>query len=527
MGIVVILGAIIIRVIQQIYFFNTRNDMTYQVLGMQHLLEGNGISFASLNSSDISSVIYHPLNKWPPGYSILLVPFYLLCGKNYILAALMLGITCSALLIFVTRGILRLSGVPYHLINLFTCITGFFSYYFYTIPCTDAAGVSFLITALYFALRILKSKMALKSNVLLLCLSLVTAGFIKYLFIPAIVVIPAFLLAKGYLTKTGYLKKAGLISFIFLIAVFGSYFVWQKTGTGEIGYIREAQRGFYPENLKAAFPFITGAVTRPDTITKVFPETANTGKDIFIVFQVLTLVFFVPLAAALTTSLIKNSRKKVPVSENFISLSFLISLALIVLLVYLSLRVGKENFEFGKWTYIQEPRYYGAIIIFIHLGFFIFYSQQQPLPSRIRVWMFGLVLLLMTPEIMRGITFTAGRIVKCGVETFGWQQELGFQKKADAIITKIKGQQPENIIVLAGTSDWMVLRIALYSHLPAFTNADLLLKPDEIKSSKPAILLAIIADDKKELYKSFISLKSVKEEGEGNGFRFYSLPVNP
>jgi hypothetical protein len=526
-GVFIVLLAIIARIIQQVYFFNTRSDMTWQVLGMQHLLEGHGISRAVPNPADIAEIIYQPLNQWPPGFSLLLAPFYLLFGKNYIAAALALGVVFSLLLIFITRAILKQTGVPYHFINLFTLVTGFFNYYFYTIPCTDAVGISFLITAIYFALRILKSEVGLIKNVFLLCLLLIASGFIKYLFIPALFLIPAIIFFNGMMNKISYLKKAGLFSFISLVIVFGSFFVWQQTGSGTIGYIREAKRGFYPENLQALFPFVTGAFIRPETITQALPGKEGVLKNLFLASQLLTVLCFIGLSFLFLKSFLRNNLKNLSAADNFAWLSFAVSAAVILLLVYLSVRVGKESFDFGKWTYVQEPRYYGAIIIFIHLAVFILYAQQKRMSPTKKIAIASLLFIFWIPELTRGVTFTANRVIKAGKETYGWQQELGYQKKADIIVQKIKTQYPENKIILAGTSDWMVLRVSLYSHLPAFTNTDLLLEPLEIKSTKPAILLAMIAEDKKNIYKSFISLAAAKEEDAADGFVFYSLPVNP
>lgn len=527
MGPAVILIAIAVKIIQQIYFFNTRSDMTYQVLGMHHLLEGHGISLASLSIADISSVNYNPLNQWPPGFSLLLTPFYLLCGKNYIAAALTLGIACAILLIFVTRGILKLCSVPYHLVNLFTLATGFFSYYFYTIPCTDAAGISFLLTAFYFALKILKKEKTGKSDLLLLCLSLILSGFIKYLFVPVVFVIPVFLFVKGLMNKASPLKRAGLYSFMVLLLVFGAFFLWQKTATGTTGYIKEVQRGFYPENLEASFPFVPGAFIRPDSLLALLGQESAAWKITFEILQVITLVLFVTAALLLLKWFLKNRLKNISTAGDFAFLSFKVSAIIVLLLVFLSLRVGKETFDFGKWTYVQEPRYYGTIIVFIHLAVFIFYVQKKIWSSSKRTLLLGLFLLLWLPEVVRGLYFTANRVAKLGKETYGWQQELGFQKAADAVIRRIELQQPGKTIVLAGNSDWMILRVSLFSHLAAFTNTDMLLKPEEIKSSKPAILLTMIAEDKKDIYKSFISLNGVKEEGSTNGFLFYSFPVIP
>lgn len=104
-SVIILLAVIASRIIQQIYFFNTRSDMSYQILGAQHLLNGNGLSQALINSSDLSQTHFIPLNQWPPGFSLLFILFYLLMGKNYILAAITISIVFSIILIFICRAI--------------------------------------------------------------------------------------------------------------------------------------------------------------------------------------------------------------------------------------------------------------------------------------------------------------------------------------------------------------------------------------------------------------------------------------
>ena len=195
-GYFIVFLVIVCRALQLIYLFNSRNDMTFQILGAQYLLDGHGLSAAEISLADISETIYHPLNQWPPGFSILFIPFYLAFGKDYILAALAIGIVFAILLIFAGRAILKVLGVPSHLINLFTLLSGFFGYYFYTKPCTDAEGITFFVIAIYYTLLLLKGKGNTVWNLLLVIFCLLFSGFIKYLYIPVTFVIPVFLFYK-------------------------------------------------------------------------------------------------------------------------------------------------------------------------------------------------------------------------------------------------------------------------------------------------------------------------------------------
>ena len=140
---VVLIGAMLARMIQLVYFFNIRLDASYQNIATKNLVAGHGISLDKVLPSDLSQTIYEPLINWPPGYSLLLAPFYILFGGDYISAGLTLGIIGALVLIIATRGILRLLDVPQWGINLYTLLAGFYIYYFYLIASSDAITISF------------------------------------------------------------------------------------------------------------------------------------------------------------------------------------------------------------------------------------------------------------------------------------------------------------------------------------------------------------------------------------------------
>ena len=78
----IIVFSILGRIIQLIFFFNLRLDASHQVIATRNFLKGAGISMAKAYANDLSVVVYEPLINWPPGYSILLAPVYLLSKRQ-------------------------------------------------------------------------------------------------------------------------------------------------------------------------------------------------------------------------------------------------------------------------------------------------------------------------------------------------------------------------------------------------------------------------------------------------------------
>src|SRR5215203_5982614 len=89
-GWITIVVAIGVRGIQLLYFFNIRSDASFQFLATQNLVKGHGLSIGRVNASDLASVDYVHLVQWPPGFSILAAPFYVLFNNNYIIAGFVL-----------------------------------------------------------------------------------------------------------------------------------------------------------------------------------------------------------------------------------------------------------------------------------------------------------------------------------------------------------------------------------------------------------------------------------------------------
>ncbi|HWR32103.1 MAG TPA: hypothetical protein VN451_01145, partial [Chitinophagaceae bacterium] len=147
-SVLIILLVIVARIIQLTFFYNMNVDGMYQVLAMQNFVDGHGISISHVQPADLSTIVYQPLINWPPGYSLLLSPFYVLFNHNAIAAGLIFEILAATMLIFTCRKILQLFETPLYLINLFTLLTGFFIYPFYFICSSDSGTITIFAVAI-------------------------------------------------------------------------------------------------------------------------------------------------------------------------------------------------------------------------------------------------------------------------------------------------------------------------------------------------------------------------------------------
>jgi len=316
-SITIITLAIVVRVIQIIFFYNIRVDCMYQVMAMQNFVDGHGISNAKVLPGDLATVLYEPLIKWPPGYSLLLAPFYILFNHDYIAAGLFLEIAAAIVLIFTCRNILKKLNTPLYLVNLFTLLTGFFIYFFYFINSSDAVAVTFFMLAIYFTIRLLKKEAFSLRLTIAVSICLFFCGLIKYLFIPVVFVIPAFLFLKGIADKNKNIKKTALISFTLLLITLGGVLAWQKMTGGAATYISEPTRGFFPENLKLAYPAIAASFVDPYSISLVFPPGSSIINIIFRIMQCLHFALLFVALAFVLKRIGKKGFRVITVTDSF------------------------------------------------------------------------------------------------------------------------------------------------------------------------------------------------------------------
>ena len=526
--IAIILLVILSRALQLIYYYNIYVDASYQVMGTQSLLYGHGVSTPNVLANNLSATIYTPLINWPPGYSFLFTPFFYLFNYNYIAAGITIDILSAITLIFICRGILKVLEVPLYLRNLFTLLTGFFIYYFYFNACSDAIGITFILIAVYFTLILIKYKKNIAKNSLCLTFFLFLAALLKYLFMPVIFVVPLFLFLKGRSDGDKKVRNAGLFSFFAITILLCSLLIYQKTVGGSATYISATERGFFPENLLETYPTFPASFLKPDTISLLSTNEPRTKGFIYKLYQVIYVVFLITTILLFCKQLFKQGFKKLTLTQSFYYLIFLLSLAVIILLIVLSLRVGKEEiFSWYLWTYVEDGRYYGLPNVLMHLAIIVIYHNHTNSSRKFLKHAPCFFLLLMIPEMLRGLYFDINRIRNYKKEEYSWQYDNRFQKYASSIINNEKRMNPGKKIIVTGTSYNMNHRVVINSHVPPLTDVQKINSLSTINTKTPVILLAMIQKDSLAAYQPFTIQKNVKTVGNFEGFTFYTAYVTP
>lgn len=527
-GLVVLLLAMAGRVLQVLFFFNIRSDRSFQLLATDSLLDGQGISTAHVLAHDLSTALYAPLIKWPPGYSLLVAPFYGLFGRDYIAAALTLDLLSALAFIFLSRAIVKSLELSRYLVNGLTLTAGLFIYAFYFISSSDAIAITFFLAGLYPALLLLKRGGGEVRYGLWIGTALLACALFKYVFLLAVFVVPLFLIVKGWWDKETAFKRGGYVSLTLLVLGLGVLFLYQKSLGTKGEYISDAASGFFPENLLSAYPFLSASFIKPDTVGKLMSHEWKDESFMAGVFQVLHLLMLFVVIVVVVRMMLRQGVQKVPITESFFYLCFFTSLAVVGLLALMSLRYGKAQELPGMWwTYIQEPRYYGLPNVLIHLSVFVLYQYSRIKSSKVLKYTAGILLLVLFVEVVRGGLFVGNRLVNLGREEYSWQYEDRFQKEAAAVIVQAKKEHGVNKAVVTSPSYYYANRVALYSHTPILQDVGNVNDMSKLAAKEPVLLLIMLHQNDLPQFRSFLAQYGKGPAGNFEDYLFYTLYVTP
>jgi hypothetical protein len=519
--------AVLSRIIQLLFFYNIHFDPSYQVIATENLLTGHGITITKAAVDNLSTPVYEPLIMWPPGYTLLLTPFYVLFGHNYMLAGITLDILFALILLFSCRAILKTLNTELWLINLFTLFTAFFIYFFYFMASSDAIAISLFAAALLYSLKIIKTKHAPLQQVILIAVCLGLCALLKYLYIPVALVIPAYLVFTGIINKEKAIQKAGYIGFSFVLFIAAVTLIYQKSISGSATYISATGRGFYPEHLLESYPFIPASFFNPASATSL---TGNAATESFLLtaFKIVHLLFLLVITFFFIRHWRQKGLRNLTMGSNFFYIAFVLSVSITLLLAVLSVRVEKEQILPGYlWTYVQEPRYYGLITVLLHLSLFVlyqYYTDTQKSPLKYLLLFFFLLLL---PEFFRGLIFTGKRVLHFNTEEYSWQWENRFQHYADSIIQERNTTAPVSNVVVAGPTYYLNNRVSIWSNAAALHDATQLNRLSSLKTMDSVLLLAIIDSTQFQQFQPFLADSTKELAGQFDRFYFYTVYVRP
>jgi hypothetical protein len=339
---------------------------------VDNLLSGNGLSFTTANPNDLSSILYQPMNEWPPLVAYL-VSFAKAITGSGTAADLLLMSMGMLLLLLILRSIFQLMQIGAKTQVLLWILIAANPDPFAHLGISDLYSALFMLWGVLFSLRFLQMPYATKAQIFIASIFFFLPAAFRYQYYPLIFIFPLFLLFTGWWKQQKHLYQIGWLSLsiVFCLLSFQVAMLYQETGSA--AYIAD-EKGFYPQNLQWAYPFLLKSFLN---ISYIENKLLLIGKWTLIPYYLSSFTFsiillgycFVRLARKLQSHLwnFEEERSSLLVSKLFL---LSVTFTILTLLVFLSVLYSPQMNYGSVFTYLREDRYFivCSLLLVVYFG---------------------------------------------------------------------------------------------------------------------------------------------------------------
>jgi hypothetical protein len=517
-----ILLACLGRVLHLLMTFGFGPDKSFQLQAAKNFYLGHGISIYEAGKVDISQVLYQPLVKWPPAYSILAAPFNALGENNFLSGIIIIDVIACILFVVAARKLFLLLDAPLWQTNLYTLVNGFAFFHFAIGASTDLLCLAFFLAGIYYSLKLLKQPAIGKRSTVPAVLFLWLSGFTRFLAAPIALLIPVYLFLQAKRKDDQLLARRAARMCLAIVLLFILQFLLQKLLGGASIYLHPVEKGFFPSHLLEIAPFIYEAAGNLEPLAiwadrySILPFA--TAQKIVVVLH---LVLIVVIGVISLWWMIRRKFLASSFSDHFIFLAAILSVATLLILGYLSLTNGKIGGENGGWTYVSELRYYASPIFFIQLC--IFSASLRKYKNRVLSILMKALLAFMLISALHAFLYRVKTVIKTGL-TIPMHVEMAEFNSGLALIDTVQ-ETDSPIPVVCVSNDLSFLNYAsIKRKIPGIYPGQSL---PVYNSNRP--LLIFVAMKKKfgmELLES-MDQQAIRKLGETPNWVFYSRIITP
>jgi hypothetical protein len=505
-------------------FLEVSNDLLLTVVTTRNWLDGHGISIKASLPSDLSTSAYVPYTGWPPGVHLHLAPFLLVFGQNYLAAVFTLLAIVSIFFFYILKQLLVFIGFPIWLANLFLIFQALtLGKLLLVDSISDYTGLVYLLGALFFICKGLHSEKGMKWEILA-ALCLVSAGLIRYQYIPVVVMLCLAVLLLGLLNKKNRWVKSGLILFGSCSLILLGLTAFFILGSSEF-YLTPLQRGFYPDNIQFAYPFMLRPLIDVEFYTvqlsRILHLPYGHVVEIFSRFGLFLLVIF---TGYILYSFIRFKWKAFSSRESFTILGGFGSISIIALIFFLSIVVGTQLEPlFGNWTFVMEARYFAFPVLFLQIfiwrELFVMTVERK---RNLRWFLKGLGILFALIWLTHGCYVFLKRTFRLTpLEDLSYKkEEISFVRKT-VLQHRLSGSKKH--IVFTGVNRLVCYAANWFGESAVYD--PLSLNSYSPKASKETVLIIGLKKEHRKFLKQFLFRKDIQLIYSSERFEFYSLQV--
>jgi hypothetical protein len=307
-----------------------------------------------------------------------------------------------------------------------------------------------------------------------------------------------------YAWKTGQNKLAKSLAyggfFLFIPIAFMLWF--QHQHTGDAIYINPTGKGFFPENLLHLGPVVPASLIDFQLYDLYLSRILHISyPQVIIIWKWLNGLLLLGLLSFIFRYYQNNGFHMERPLHIYMNIALAISIVIFLLLAYLSFTQAPYSTRFTPfWTYVEELRYYAAILIFIPQGILFLLLYRRDLLSGYRKIFIPVITIVVAITIVHGFYHLSKQIfIKKDVGKNRVSELLDFQDLQFATRLSNSGEK----LVICSDS-YELANMASLTGIPVLYEYDRLNAP--LHTSKTLILLVVLNRQELAYFKNFFSL---------------------
>lgn len=529
-GIFCFLFAITNRIIFASLYSLIGVDTKLQLTYAENLLAGKGMGVTKYFIADLNTPVFDTHQVFPPGFSFAIIPFLKIFGDDEHKAVLAFDITVAIFFVIAVRLLGKKAGLPPVLNNIVTLIAGCSQYFFFmSWSSTDAISVCLILFALTVTIDIIYKKenitlLRVVGTGLLFC----SPFYFRYMYLPIAVLFPFLILLAGLLLKNKEIRIGGLKTLAAATSFLVLLFVFSLFTSGNALYVTNLGRGIFIDQFVECYPFLPASFINIDFGAQLIQSISGIDYSRIMLFLKIINPIILVFLLFLLCRYINKHKKPLQFSNPslFIIIGSFISITILLLLSWLTLTYKELSWGYYKWTFVQDPRYFAFIYVYIPVLFFVcllHYYRSSFKNLFIRFIVF-IGLFCLATEVIHGVYYNIKILVA--------HKDLAFIRDADkgfgsfpAIITDIKKQNPDREILVC-SPDQFYLHTASQMGYKAIFDYENFLQTDPKVSSKSILIMPIQSRDV-VIINNYIEKKKLRLFFTIAGTSFYTQEIEP
>ena len=368
-----LLLTILLRVEHRYFYRNFYVDTEIQIAAAANLLKANGLSLAQADPLSLS-ISYQPLFGFTPGYSLLMIPPYLLL-KNWIWASFLLD--CVAIILLFAaihlwfRFTFEKKRNTYY--SLFLVFAAFSPAPFHYLTASGLWACATFAWGLYALYRILDEPSDKKWMFqAILILAMFFSVLLRYAYVSVAILPPIMMAFVAWQKKDKGLCSMAIINMLMLSLLLGGLAIYQYSIQGSVNYLQASSRGFFPAHLLSIDPFPFKAFVYYGIPHELYVKELSAYLYVglkSISYICSAFILFLLLFHWIKPGALRNTAISSPKMGTWLLISLCVIFANVAILAYLSLKVPAESWNWTSfWTYVMESRYYMPSMLVILLS---------------------------------------------------------------------------------------------------------------------------------------------------------------